>query len=355
MITAYDMRASNRRKVFFLFTAFVVLLMLAVYVVAYGYALHTYAYEDIDGEQSYLSRFGGAVAEYVVDAVANADAQEIHFVFPDTKTLQKKAHQFALGAVAFVLLLAVLWLKGGERLAVSMALNASHAVRLQEEQHRELYRLAGTACIGAGIKPVKLYVISDRGLNAFSVGISDDTAGIVLTQGLLNKLSKSELEAVLAHEVAHLRNGDVRLMMAGLSSALLFSFLSETMFLLSFNPKKGGFVSMIVGFVLGVLCGVIGWFALPLMRLALSRSCELNADAEAVLICRQPQALISALEKIGQDSYVSVLNNHPTMAAMCIANPRGKSSLVLYLSGFFSTHPDMSERIEALRRMDGGF
>ena len=91
------------------------------------------------------------------------------------------------------------------------------------------------------------------------------------------------------------------------------------------------------------------------MRLALSRSAELNADAQAVLLCRNPQALISALEKISKNSYVSVLANHPTMAAMCIAAPQEKNSLVLSLTGFFSTHPPVEKRIAALREMDGGY
>ena len=196
-------------------------------------------------------------------------------------------------------------------------------------------------------------VVADKGLNAFSVGSSDSTAGIVLTQGLLDGLSRQELEAVLAHETAHLRNGDVKLMMAGLSSALLFSFLSEVLFLMAFNPKRGGVLGAVVGVLLGAVCAVMGWVALPLMRLALSRTAESNADAEAVLLCRNPQALIRALEKISKNSYVSVLANHPTMVAMCIAAPREKNSLVLSLTGFFSTHPPIEKRIAALRMMDG--
>ena len=354
MSTAYDMCSSNRRRVCFLFTAFSVLLLLAVYWVAYGYGLHYYAYENLNGEKSYISRVTDAAFEYVASAAVSGSSS-VSFETPDMDGLKKTSRAFAWRAVALVFLLALAWFKMSGRLSASMALNAAHAVRLDDAQHRELYRLAGTACLAAGIKPVRLYVISDRGLNAFSVGTSESTAGIVLTQGLLDGLTHQELEAVLAHEAAHLRNGDVNLMMAGLSSALLFSFLSEALFIVALNPKRGGIFGTLAGVLLGAVCAVIGWVALPLMRLALSRSAELNADAQAVLLCRNPQALISALEKISKNSYVSVLANHPTMAAMCIAAPQEKNSLVLSLTGFFSTHPPVEKRIAALREMDGGY
>ncbi len=353
MRNPYDMRTRNRRRIFFLFAVFCALIMLAVYWVAYGYALHYYAYEDLNGEKSYISRVTSAAFEYVASAAVSGSSS-VSFEAPDMEALQKASRAFAWRAVALVFLFALLWLKLSDKVSTSMALNAAHAIRLNDAQHRELYRLAGTACIAAGIKPVKLYVVADKGLNAFSVGSSDSTAGIVLTQGLLDGLSRQELEAVLAHETAHLRNGDVKLMMAGLSSALLFSFLSEVLFLMAFNPKRGGVLGTVVGVLLGAVCAVMGWVALPLMRLALSRTAESNADAEAVLLCRNPQALIRALEKISKNSYVSVLANHPTMVAMCIAAPREKNSLVLSLTGFFSTHPPIEKRIAALRMMDGG-
>lgn len=219
-------------------------------------------------------------------------------------------------------------------------------------------------CIGAGIKKPKLYVIEDSAPNAFATGRDPEHAVICATTGILSKLSRTELEGVLGHELTHVRNYDIRLMslvsvMVGLVALLADWFLRMSWFgRKRDNDKEGGMgaLIMILGFLFALLSPIVG----QLIQLAISRRREFMADAGGVSLTRQPQGLISALEKISKDIEPLEAANKAT-AHLYIASPfksdsensgagRGRKAIG-WFAGLFNTHPQISERIRILKTM----
>jgi heat shock protein HtpX len=212
-------------------------------------------------------------------------------------------------------------------------------------------------CIGAGIPKPKLYVIEDTAPNAFATGRDPEHAVVCTTTGLLSKLNRTELEGVMAHEISHIRNYDIRLMsivsvMVGLV-ALLGDWFLRTRFWggnRDRNKDDGGIgaIMMILGLIFAILSPIIA----QLVQLAISRRREFIADAGSVEITRQPQGLISALEKISTDTEPLEAANKAT-AHLYIVNPfkQGSNKAVARLSGLFNTHPPIVERIKILKGM----
>ena len=197
----------------------------------------------------------------------------------------------------------------------------------------------------------------EKGLNAFAIGTNKNNCAVVLTEGLIEALDKSELEAVIAHEVAHIIHKDTTIMMI---VTLLIGFFTYVGYIMvrslgggrssRRNSGKGGLILLLIG--LAFL--LYGYVVAPLIRFAVSRTREFQADAKSALLTRNPQALISALQKIDNRPTVKSLNNNELVAPMCIANPlRNKISLFDSLSNLSSTHPPIQKRIEALQVMDG--
>jgi heat shock protein HtpX len=215
--------------------------------------------------------------------------------------------------------------------------------------------VAENVCIGAGLPLPKLYVIEDSAPNAFATGRDPDHAVVCVTTGLLSKLSRTELEAVVAHEISHIRNFDIRLMsivsvMVGLI-ALLGDFFLRSSFhgRRSDNEKNGlGAVVLVVGIIFAILSPIIA----KLIQLAISRRREFMADAGSVEITRQPQGLITALEKISKDHEPLEAANKAT-AHLYIVSPF-KSEIKGSVGTFaklFNTHPKIEERIKILQQM----
>ena len=213
-------------------------------------------------------------------------------------------------------------------------------------------------CIGAGIPKPKLYVINDTAPNAFATGRDPKHAVICATTGLLSKLNRTELEGVLGHELTHVRNYDTRLLslvsvMVGLV-ALLGDWFLRSMWWggrSRDNDREGnGFESIIL--VLGIIFAILSPIIAQLIQLAISRRREFIADAGSVEITRQPQGLISALEKISKDEEPLEAANKAT-AHLYIVNPfkNGTNKAVARLSNLFNTHPPISERVKILKNM----
>lgn len=221
-------------------------------------------------------------------------------------------------------------------------------------------QVAENLCIGAGIPKPKLYVIEDTAPNAFATGRDPDHAVVCATTGLLSKLTRTELEGVIGHEISHIRNYDIRLMslvsvMVGLV-ALLGDWFLRSMWWGGGRKRDDdsgnlGALFMILGIIFAILSPIIG----TLIQLAISRRREFTADAGSVEITRQPQGLISALKKISADTEPLEAANKAT-AHLYIVNPfhsipnRGQRA-VNFMAGLFNTHPPMNERISALRSM----
>ena len=212
-------------------------------------------------------------------------------------------------------------------------------------------------CIGAGIPRPKLYVINDSAPNAFATGRDLSHGVICVTTGLLEKLTRTELEGVLAHEITHIKNYDTRLMavvavMVGLV-ALLGDWFTRSMFWGNGSRDRdregAGTILLVLGIVFAILSPIIG----TLIQLAISRRREFMADAGSVEITRQPQGLIGALKKISLDIEPLEAANKAT-AHLYIVNPfKGKGfSAVTRFAGLFNTHPSIDERIKILQSME---
>lgn len=243
-----------------------------------------------------------------------------------------------------------------------IALAISQAQEIErKEPYLEIHRLVENLSITAGIPKPKIYIINDSAPNAFATGRDPEHASIALTTGLLDKLDKSELEGVIAHEMSHIGNYDIRLMtmvvvLVGLISLLADFFLRWTWFggggrKSDSNSDNGGQIQsilMIIGLVLMILSPIIA----TMIQLAVSRKREYLADATGALLTRYPEGLASALEKISADQEPLEVANKAT-AHLYIASPL-KTDTDEKKSGWanlFETHPPIQDRIKKLRAM----
>jgi heat shock protein HtpX len=233
------------------------------------------------------------------------------------------------------------------------ALTGGHTVTRAEQPR--LFNLLENLCISRGIAVPTLKIMDTSALNAFATGLNEKQYSITVTTGLVNRLNDAELEAVLAHELTHIRNGDVRMMVIAVIIAGVISFFAEFFFRVMFrgglrggnssggDSKKGGAGAAIL---LAVVLVGIAWFLSLVIRFALSRSREFLADAGAVELTQNPDAMIMALRKIeGRGELPGVTS---AVMEMCVDNPR---------SGFadlFASHPSIDRRVDALVRVAGG-
>jgi len=224
-----------------------------------------------------------------------------------------------------------------------IALMASGAKLIEKQVNTKLYNTVENLAITAGIPMPKVAIIHDQSLNAFATGRDYEHSAIAVTSGLLEKLTQTELEGVIAHEMSHIKNYDIRLMtivvvligtIALLADMARFGFYSR--------DKKTSGPIMILLIVLIIVSPIIG----QLIKLTISRQREYLADASGALLTRYPEGLASALEKISQDTTPLKRANNAT-AHMFISSPFKKGAL----SKAFSTHPPAKERIKRLREM----
>jgi len=203
----------------------------------------------------------------------------------------------------------------------------------------------------AQIPKPELYVIDSPSPNAFATGRDIDHAALVVTQGLLNKLNRSELEGVVGHEIAHIKSYDTRLMVVVSvligTLAILSNFFLRSSFGSNREDRKSGGVLFFVGLILIILSPLIA----QLIQLAISRRREYSADALSVKLTRNPGALASALEKISRDRTPFKQANNAT-AHLFISNPFKGRQATSWLVKIFNTHPPIADRIKALEAME---
>jgi len=232
-----------------------------------------------------------------------------------------------------------------------IVLATSGAKPIAKEDNPYIYRIVENLCITAGLPTPKIYVIPDPAMNAFACGRDGEHSSIALTSGIIEKLENEELEGVIAHELSHVKNLDIRLMtlvaiLVG-TIALLSNWMSRSFLWGNHrNEKKEGSlgaVILIVGLVLMILSPIIA----QLIQLAISRKREFLADASGALLTRYPEGLARALEKISTSAPLKTANN--ATAHLYISNPFGQK--VTWLTKLFSTHPPVEERIKSLREM----
>lgn len=226
---------------------------------------------------------------------------------------------------------------------------------LERKDAPELYNLLENLCISRGLATPRLAVIETPALNAFASGVSDKTYAVTVTRGLLEALDKAELEAVLAHELTHIRNRDVRLLIVATIFVGIFSFVGELVFRNTFRPglRMGGHMRSRRGdsrgggalILIAIATIAIAYILAIVVRFALSRKREFLADAGAVDLTRNPDAMISALRKISGRSEIDAPAD---IREMMLDNPTKP------FASLFMTHPTIEARIDALSRYAGG-
>ena len=238
--------------------------------------------------------------------------------------------------------------------SASVALAVSGARETTKAEEPELYRIVENLSIGSGLPMPKVYVIEDSAPNAFATGRDPKHASVTATRGLLDKLEKAELEGVMAHEMSHIGNYDIRVMtitvvLVGLVALIADLLLRWTWFgagTRGSNKDKGGAMAILV--VVALLAAVLAPLVAKLIQLAVSRRREYLADASGALLCRNPDALARALEQISADRDPLEAANKAT-AHMYFENPLKEHASKL--NSLFNTHPPVEERIRLLRAM----
>ncbi len=231
--------------------------------------------------------------------------------------------------------------------SMALALNGAHEIT--REQNPRLWNTVENLAITDGLPMPKVYIIDDPGLNAFATGRNPEKASVAITSGLLEALDNKELQGVMAHEMGHVKNYDIRVSMIAFALVSVISVLCDFFLRMSwfggskFDDEDGGKAFAILGIVAAILAPIVA----VLLQLAISRRREYLADATSALTTRYPDGLIGALKKI--EAYGSTLKRQNSSTAhLFIANPiKGN-----FFGSLFSTHPPIEERIAKLKQME---
>jgi len=233
-------------------------------------------------------------------------------------------------------------------LGAATVLSAVGAREADPRQFQQLYNIVQTLAIGDGLPVPKVYIIDDPSPNAFATGRDPQHAAVTVTTGLLQMMNREELEGVLAHEMSHVKNFDVRLLLVVTTMIGLAAIIASVYWNGAFRIRSRDDRAILVVFAIGIIFTLIAFIVGPLMQLALSRQRESLADVSGVDLTRNPAGLISALTKIAQNEKPMAKFNH-AVAAMCIDNPTEHHGS--FFNHLFDTHPPIEERIAALEKI----
>ncbi|MDR0438396.1 MAG: M48 family metallopeptidase [Bacteroidales bacterium] len=228
--------------------------------------------------------------------------------------------------------------------------NAVHSKPLERKENMRVYNLVENLCMQTGMKMPKVNVIHDNSLNAFASGINEKTYTVTLTDGIIQKLNDEELKGVIAHELMHIRNRDVRVLIVSIIFVGVFTMVSQMgLRMMLFAPRGGGNSKNNGGqaaiMLIVVLVSIVGYFCAILMRFAISRKREYMADAGAAEMTKNPHALASALRKISGNPDMAGVSRDD-IAQLFIEHPLNKKKT--FMSDLFATHPPIQKRIAVL-------
>jgi heat shock protein HtpX len=226
-------------------------------------------------------------------------------------------------------------------------LSAMGAREADPRQYQQLNNIVQALAIGDGLPPPKVYVIDDPSPNAFATGRDPNHAAVTVTTGLLAMMDREELEGVIAHEMSHIKNFDVRLLLVVVTMVGMAALISSVFWRGIARMRlrgQGAIVVLAIGLLFTLVAFVVG----PIMQFALSRQRESLADVSGVELTRNPTGLIHALQKIAANDKPPERFNH-AVAAMMIDNPEEHHGS--FFSKLFDTHPPIAERIAALQRI----
>lgn len=258
------------------------------------------------------------------------------FLSPDTTFTPVITIGFFIGSIIYAL---ITYFAGAK-----MATAANGAKEIQKRDNPRLYRIVENLAITEGLPMPKVYIMDDPALNAFATGRDPKHAIVCATTGLLEALDDNELEGVMAHELGHVKNYDIRVSMFAFGLVAVVSLIAD--FILHYTFFAGGDNKHPAVYILGIVAAIIAPIAASLIQLAISRQREFLADASGALTTRYPEGLASALQKIGGQGSVTRRANTST-AHLFFANPLKSGSL----ASLFSTHPPIDKRVAALRKM----
>jgi heat shock protein HtpX len=291
---------------------------------------------------------GALIAEVVIDSGGSVD----YYLIAALRDLIK-AFPYATIAAALWIVIAYFF----HQSIIDAVTGGEDVSRLQQPR---LYNLLENLCISRGIPMPKLKVMDSEALNAFATGLNRRQYSVTVTTGLLNALNDQEIEAVLGHELTHMRNGDVQLMVVAVVIAGVVGFFGELFFRSFFysnwnfgggrssrsssdGDSKGGGVIVVI---IAVALILLAWLLSQVVKLALSRSREFLADAGSVELTKNPDAMISALRKIENRGELPGATS--AVMEMCLDNPREG------FADLFATHPSVDSRVAALVKFAGG-
>ncbi len=230
-------------------------------------------------------------------------------------------------------------------------LATTHSREITKKEYPYVYHITEAIAVGAQIPMPKLYVIEDTAINAFATGIKPEKASITLTTGAIEKLNREELEGVISHEMAHIKNFDIRVMLLAATLAGIIVLLADIFLrtvLYGGDDRKVPGILVLIGLVLAILSPII----VELIKLSISRQREFLADASGAHITKYPPGLAKALKKIRDDKEPLVEAANRGVAHLFIENPlRNAKRQGFTVRTLLSTHPDINERIRRLERM----
>ena len=267
------------------------------------------------------------------------------------KTISQINQNFLI-TVPFIIIGVLLWFIIAWFSHSSMINSATDSKPLARNENKRVYNLVENLCISTGMTLPQINIIDDDSLNAFASGINQKTFSISLSKGIIEKLNDEELEAVIAHELTHIKNRDVRLLIISIIFVGIFAFISQAIFrTLQFggggrSKKDGGGWTIIIG----LLLALVGLLISSLLRFALSRKREYLADAGSAELTHRPLALASALRKISVDPTIEAVKRKD-IAQIFIENPQVKEKKSSFsLNSLFATHPPIDKRIQLLEQ-----
>jgi heat shock protein HtpX len=275
---------------------------------------------------------------------------------PPLAYLMRAAEFDFIKALPFATVGTVIWIAIAYKFHQSMIDAVTGAQPVTRAQEPRLYNLLENLCISRGIPMPTLRIAEDEALNAFSTGMNQKQYSITVMRGLMNALNDQELESVLGHELTHIRNGDVRMMVIAMVIAGALGFFGELIFRIFFqnmlwgggrrsrDDSKGGGAGIAIVIAIAII--VVVWILSIVIRFALSRQREYLADSGSVELTKNPDAMISALRKIEGRGDMPGANS--AVMEMCIDNPREG------FSNIFDTHPSVDKRVAALVKFAGG-
>jgi heat shock protein HtpX len=271
---------------------------------------------------------------------------------PDNYNLIASVNYSFIHTIPWVLIGVMIWFAVAYFSHSSMIDKATSSRPLERKENLRVYNLVENLCISKGMAMPKVNIIEDNSLNAFASGINPKSYTVSLSRGIIEKLNDQELEAVIAHELTHIRNRDVRLLIISIVFVGIFAFISQAVFRsirfggLSRGKKGGGGVAVLIALALAI----VGYLIASLFRFALSRKREYMADAGSAELTRNPLALASALRKISADPTIEAVQRKD-VAQMFIENPQAElKNTTFSIGSLFATHPPIAKRIQILEQ-----